>query len=231
MKRLVSVFTFVLLLTFGAFACTRATEADPKPAGQNEMASESGSMAAPDSSGEGSSAEMEGLAKATFAGGCFWCMEPPFDKIDGVVSTISGYAGGRVKNPTYKQVSAGGTGHAEVVQITYDPEKVSYEKLLEVYWHNVDPTDAGGQFCDRGNQYRSTIFTHDETQRRLATASKEELEESGRLSKPVVTEIEPLDAFYPAEDYHQDFYEKNPTRYKSYRFGCGRDRVLKKLWG
>jgi peptide-methionine (S)-S-oxide reductase len=170
-------------------------------------------------------------AHATFAGGCFWCMEPPFDKTPGVYATISGYAGGEVDNPTYRQVSAGGTGHAEVVRVAYDPETVTYEQLLEVFWHNVDPTDAGGQFCDRGSQYRTGIFHETEEQRAAAEASKRQLEQSGRLPGPVVTEITPLDAFYPAEDYHQDFYKKSPVRYTSYRAGCGRDRRLKELWG
>lgn len=170
-------------------------------------------------------------AVATFAGGCFWCMEPPFDALDGVVSTTSGYTGGRLENPTYEQVSSGGTGHYEAIRIQYDPGKVSYEKLLEVFWVNVDPTDGGGQFCDRGSQYRTAIFYHTEDQREAAQASKTALEESGRLPKPVVTPIEPASAFFPAEDYHQDYYKKNPIRYKFYRTGCGRDRVLKKLWG
>ena len=230
MKRLIPVLAFALLLTFGTLACSGNTEADPMPAAQSEASSD-GSAASSSAAAAADAPDGEGLAKATFAGGCFWCMEPPFDKIDGVVSTLSGYAGGELKDPTYEQVSSGGTGHAEVVQITYDPEKVSYEQLLEVFWRNIDPTDAGGQFCDRGDQYRSAVFTHDDQQRRLAAASKESLESSGRLGKPIVTEIEPLDVFYPAEEYHQDFYEKNPARYKSYRFGCGRDRVLDRLWG
>jgi peptide methionine sulfoxide reductase msrA/msrB len=171
------------------------------------------------------------LARATFAGGCFWCMEASFDEVPGVHSTTSGYAGGRVKNPTYEQVSAGGTGHAESVQVAYDPAKVSYEALLEAYWRNVDPTDGGGQFCDRGNQYRTAIFYDGDAQKRAAEDSKRRLDASGRLKKPVVTEIVPLEAFYPAEEYHQDFYEKNPIRYRTYRAGCGRDRRLKELWG
>jgi len=171
------------------------------------------------------------LARATFAAGCFWCVEPPFDKLPGVVSTTSGYAGGRVKNPTYEQVSSGSTGHAEVVQVAFDPSRVSYERLLEVYWRNVDPTDAGGQFCDRGSQYRSAIFYEGEAQKRAALESKRALAASGRLKKPIVTEIAPLEAFYPAEDYHQDFCRKSPLRYNTYRAGCGRDRRLKDLWG
>lgn len=170
-------------------------------------------------------------AVATFAGGCFWCMEPPFDALDGVISTVSGYTGGRLEKPTYEQVSSGGTGHTEAIQIQYDPEKVTYEKLLEVFWVNVDPTDGAGQFCDRGSQYRAGIFYHTEEQREAAQESKRKLKESGRLAKPVVTPIEPASTFYAAEDYHQDYYKKNPIRYKFYRTGCGRDRVLKKLWG
>ena len=171
------------------------------------------------------------VARATFAAGCFWCVEPPFDKVPGVVSTTSGYAGGRVKNPTYEQVSEGSTGHAEVVQVAFDPARVSYEQLVEIFWRNVDPTDAGGQFCDRGSQYRSAIFYEGEAQKRAALQSKRALEASGRLKKPIVTEIAPLEAFYPAEDYHQDFCRKSPVRYTTYRAGCGRDRRLAELWG
>ena len=172
-----------------------------------------------------------GEALATFAGGCFWCMEPPYDKLDGVSATISGYIGGSTADPTYQEVSAGGTGHAEAVQVTYDPAKVSYEELLEVFWRNVDPLDAGGQFCDRGDQYRTGIFVHDDEQRRLAEGSKQALEESGRFEQPIVTEIEEAGRFYPAEDYHQDYYEKNPVRYNFYRWNCGRDARLEQLWG
>jgi peptide-methionine (S)-S-oxide reductase len=173
----------------------------------------------------------DGQAVATFAGGCFWCMEPPYDKLDGVTATISGYTGGSKVDPTYEEVSAGGTGHTEAVEITYDPAKVSYEQLLEVFWRNVDPLDAGGQFCDRGSQYRTGIFVHDEEQRRLAEASKQALADSGRFEQPIVTEIEAAGDFYPAEDYHQDYYEKNPVRYKFYRWNCGRDARLAELWG
>jgi len=173
----------------------------------------------------------ESVATATFAGGCFWCMEPPFDKVPGVVSTTSGYAGGEMNNPTYEQVSSGRTGHAEVVQVAYDPSKATYETLLEVFWRNVDPLDGGGQFCDRGRQYRTAIFYEGEAQKQAAEESKRELQASGRFDKGIVTEIAPLDAFYPAEDYHQDFYRKNPARYNMYRFGCGRDRRLETLWG
>lgn len=172
----------------------------------------------------------EKLEKATFAGGCFWCMEPPFDKIDGVISTTSGYTGGNEKMPTYEQVSSGKTGHYEAIEIVYDPEKVTYETLLEVFWKNIDPTQANGQFVDIGKQYLSAVFYHDENQKKLAEASKEKLDKSGKFSKPIVTEILPAGEFYPAEDYHQDYYLKNPIRYKYYRFGSGRDQFLNKTW-
>jgi peptide-methionine (S)-S-oxide reductase len=172
-----------------------------------------------------------GTARATFAGGCFWCMEPPFDVLEGVISTTSGYAGGRVKNPSYQEVSAGGTGHAEVVQVEYDPSVVSYQELLEVFWRNIDPTAKDRQFCDRGSQYRSAIFYHDEAQRAAAEQSRAELERTKPFQDPIVTEILALKAFYPAEDYHQDYYEKNPLKYKYYRYGCGRDKRLEELWG
>jgi peptide-methionine (S)-S-oxide reductase len=170
-------------------------------------------------------------AVATFAGGCFWCMEPPFDKIDGVLSTTSGYIGGHVPNANYQQVSAGGTGHAEAVEIVYDPAKVSYAQLLRVFWRNIDPLAKDRQFCDSGDQYRSAIFVHGEEQKRLAEASKQELVASGRFKQPIVTQIVPAGPFYKAEDYHQDFYLKNPTKYKFYRWNCGRDQRLKALWG
>jgi peptide-methionine (S)-S-oxide reductase len=179
----------------------------------------------------GAGKESKKLEVATFAGGCFWCMEPPFDKLDGVVSTTSGYTGGHKKNPTYEEVSSGGTGHAESVQVRYDPAKVSYEKLLETFWHNIDPTTPNRQFCDRGTQYRSAIFYHDEEQKRLALASKKAIEDSKRFKEPIVTQIEPAGVFYRAEEYHQDFYKKDPVRYKTYRIGCGRDQRLKELWG
>lgn len=170
-------------------------------------------------------------AVATFAGGCFWCMEPPFDKLDGVISTTSGYIGGHQVDPTYKQVSAGTTGHTEAVEIVYDPDRIGYQELLEVFWVNIDPLDARGQFCDKGDQYRTGIFYHDPEQRRLAEASKRELQDSGRLDGPVVTEITAATTFYPAEDYHQDYYQRNPVRYKFYRYSCGRDQRLEQLWG
>jgi peptide-methionine (S)-S-oxide reductase len=168
---------------------------------------------------------------ATFAGGCFWCMEPPFDKLEGVISTTSGYTGGHKKDPTYKEVSHGGTSHAEAVQIVFDPEKVNYTKLLDVFWHNVDPTNAHGQFCDNGDQYRSEIFYHNEEQRHLAIASEQDLEKHKSFTAPVVTRITLATTFYPAEEYHQDYYQKNPIRYKYYRFSCGRDQRLEDLWG
>jgi peptide-methionine (S)-S-oxide reductase len=169
------------------------------------------------------------VARATFAGGCFWCMEGPFDKLDGVVSTTSGYTGGSVKNPSYEAVSLGRTGHTEAVQVVYDPARVSYDRLLHVFWRNVDPFDPGGQFCDRGSQYRAGIFFHDEEQRRRAEASLSEVQ--ARSKDRVAVEITPAAEFYPAEDYHQDYYQKNPARYTFYRFGCGRDRRLKQVWG
>ena len=170
-------------------------------------------------------------AKAIFAGGCFWCMEHPFDVLPGVVSTTSGYIGGQKKNPTYEEVSSGRTGHTEAVQVVYDPKKVTYEKLLDVFWHNIDPTVKDQQFCDHGSQYRSGIFYTDDEQKRLADASKAALDRNKPFSAAIVTEITRATEFYPAEDYHQDFYLKNPLRYKYYRSGCGRDARLKQLWG
>ncbi len=173
----------------------------------------------------------QGLEKATFAGGCFWCMEPPFDKLPGVVSTTSGYTGGDKPNPTYDEVSSGRTGHAEAVQVLYDPKKIGYEKLLDVFWRNIDPTVRDRQFCDIGNQYRTAIFVHNDEQRRLAERSKAELSKSKPFKQEIVTPIVPAGEFWPAEAYHQDFYKKNPIRYKFYRDGCGRDARLKELWG
>ena len=168
-------------------------------------------------------------ATAVFAGGCFWCMEPPYDALPGVVATTSGFTGGQKANPSYKEVSGGNTGHIEAVQITYDPAKVSYEKLLEVYWRNVDPLDGGGQFCDRGHEYTTAIFYQNEEQKKLAEQSKSAIEK--QLGRPVATVIRPAAPFYAAEDYHQDYYLKNPLRYKYYRYSCGRDQRLEKLWG
>jgi peptide-methionine (S)-S-oxide reductase len=170
-----------------------------------------------------------GQAVATFAGGCFWCTEADFDKVPGVISTTSGYTGGRVANPSYAQVSAGSTGHAEAVEVIYDPGKVSYEQLLTYYWRHVDPTVKDQQFCDIGAQYRTAIFVHNDEQRKLAEASKKRVE--AELKKPVYTQIVPAGPFYSAEDYHQDFYQKNPVKYKFYRWNCGRDQRLEQLWG
>ena len=170
-------------------------------------------------------------AKATFAGGCFWCMEEVYEKVEGVVSVISGYTGGHLANPTYEQVSAGGTGHAESVEVIYDPHKVTYQHLLEVFWRNIDPTTPNAQFCDQGSQYRSAIFYHDETQKRFIDESKQAVESSKTFPQPIVTEIIPASIFYAAEDYHQDFYQKNPVRYKFYKWNCGRSQRLEQLWG
>lgn len=168
---------------------------------------------------------------ATFAGGCFWCMEPPFDALPGVVSTTSGYTGGSQDKPSYKEVSAGGTGHAEAVQIVYDPGQISYKQLLDVYWRNIDPLTPNRQFCDVGSQYRAAIFYHNEDQKSQAEASKSALEQAGRFAVPIVVEIVAATAFWPAEEYHQNYYLKNPIRYKFYRYGCGRDQRLQELWG
>ena len=200
MKSRFGVFSAAMVLAIAGLAAAAATKA-PKPP----------------------------MERATFAGGCFWCMEPPFEKIPGVASVTSGYTGGQKVNPSYEEVSAGGTGHAESVDIVYDPAKVTYAQLLDVFWHNVDPTQGDGQFCDHGHQYRTAIFYHDAEQKRLAEESKEKVQ--AKLQKPVVTEIVAASRFYPAEEYHQDFYKKNPVRYYTYRAGCGRDRRLKDLWG
>lgn len=201
----------VLFLAASVYACQKLTDA------QNEGKS----MA---------KHESDNLKTATFAGGCFWCTEADFEKLPGVVEVVSGYAGGQEHNPTYKQVASGVTGHAEAVQVYYDPAKITYEELLDYFWKHIDPTDPGGQFVDRGSQYRSAIFYRDEEQKKLAEESKEALSKSGRFAKPIVTEIVPLDNFYEAEDYHQDFYEKSPARYRSYRDGSGRDRFLEDVW-
>ncbi len=171
-----------------------------------------------------------GLSMATFAGGCFWCMESPFEKTEGVVEVISGYTGGTTENPTYEEVSSGSTGHYEAVRIIFDPEKVSYSQLLEIFWRQIDPTDGGGQFVDRGKQYGSAIFFHTQEQKKEAIESKDLLIKTGRFDKPIVTEIVQAGEFYPAEDYHQDYYKKNPVRYRIYRFGSGRDRFLERFW-
>jgi peptide-methionine (S)-S-oxide reductase len=171
------------------------------------------------------------LAKATFSGGCFWCMEQPFDSLPGVIKTIPGYTGGNTKNPTYKEVSNGSTGHVEAMQIIYEPSLISYQKLLEVFWHNIDPIDGNGQFCDKGNQYRAGIFYHNEEQKRLAEQSKTLLEKNKNLAGSIKTFITAATEFYPAEDYHQNYSRKNPWTYKFYRFTCGRDKRLAEIWG
>jgi peptide-methionine (S)-S-oxide reductase len=179
----------------------------------------------------GHAAESRQPAKAVFAGGCFWCMEEAFEGVGGVISVTSGYTGGRVANPTYEQVSAGLTGHAESVEVTFDPAKVSYNQLLKVFWRNIDPTTPDQQFCDHGSQYRSAIFYHDEEQKRLAEESKLAVERFKPFKAPIVTQIVPASAFYVAEEYHQDFYKKNPIRYKFYKHNCGRAQRLEELWG
>ena len=219
-----------LTLVAGAAFLAAVAVATIQGAAAAPVASEPAPIAPPASSNTPEPAA-DGLRQAVFAGGCFWCMEPPFDKLDGVVETISGYTGGPEVNPTYKQVAGGRTGHTEAVRIVYDPNKVSYQQLLAVFWRNHDPLTPNRQFCDAGRQYRPGIFYDGEEQLALATASKAYWNDSGRFSQPIVTEITKLEAFYPAEDYHQDYYLKNPLRYKFYRSGCGRDRRLESLWG
>lgn len=172
-----------------------------------------------------------GMAIATFAGGCFWCMEGPFDKLEGVTATISGYTDGTVPHATYKQVGQGRTGHTEGIRVIYDPAKITYETLLHHFWRNIDPTQKDGQFCDRGPMYRTGIYPHTPEQQRLAEASRDQLAATGKLPGPIVTEIKPASPFYRAEDYHQDFYKKDPAHYHRYRIGCGRDARLIELWG
>ena len=203
----------VLFAVLAFFGCSQAVSMDEKE--ENQM--------------EAKPMTME-TRSAVFAGGCFWCTESDFDKVDGVIEVISGYTGGSTANPTYEQVCAGGTGHVEAVKVVYNPERITYEELLDIYWRHVDPTDAGGQFVDRGSQYRSVIFYGNETERDLAEASKKDLEASGVFDNPIVTEILPLEEFYPAEAYHQDYFKKNPLGYRSYRGGSGRDRFLKQTW-
>ena len=175
--------------------------------------------------------ELSGSSKALFAGGCFWCMEPPFDKLEGVLSTTSGFAGGTEKNPAYKDVARGKTGHVEAVLIHFDEKKISYSKLLETYWRQINPTDKSGQFVDRGPQYRPVVFFYNEEQKKQIEKSKADLEKLGKFKKPITVEFLPATSFYPAEDYHQDYYQKNPIRYKYYRNGSGRDQYLEKIWG
>ena len=179
----------------------------------------------------GQTAATDGLAKATFAGGCFWCVEEAFEKVDGVASAVSGYTDGHVAEPTYQQVSAGQTGHTEAIEVFYDASRVSYQELLDFFWRNIDPTTPNRQFCDVGSQYRAAIFYHDDEQQRLAEASRRALEKSKPFAAPIVTEITSASEFYPAEEYHQDYYEKNPIRYNYYKWGCGRAQRLEELWG
>jgi methionine-S-sulfoxide reductase len=171
------------------------------------------------------------LEKATFAGGCFWCMEAPFDHLKGVTETISGYTGGHIENPGYQAVTSGKTGHAEAVQVTFDPSVISYVELLDVFWHNIDPTTLNKQFADKGTQYRTAIYYHSKSQQKEALASKKKMDKNGPFGGPIVTEITEADIFYPAEDYHQNYYKTNPVRYKFYRYGSGRDSYLKSVWG
>lgn len=188
-------------------------------------------MSYPESKEKNSVSPKNKTEKAIFAGGCFWCMQPPFDKLKGVLSTFAGYTGGAKKDPTYEEVSDGGTGHCEAVEITYDPSQINYAELLDVFWKNIDPTALNKQFCDTGSQYRTAIFYLNEEQKKLALASKEKLEKEGRLNKKIMTEITSASTFYKAEEYHQEYYKKNPIRYKFYRYNCGRDQTLEKIWG
>ena len=231
----------VLLMLIAATGCARQPQAETPAvhrdatsrtvvvAPMNDAAADAATQALAAAPAARSAAPAEGEAVAIFAGGCFWCMEPPFDKLPGVISTTSGYTGGHTKSPTYEQTSAGGTGHAEAMQVRYNPGKVSYEKLLDVFWHNIDPFAVDRQFCDGGNQYRSGIFPANAKQRRLAEASKQTL--AARFKQPIATEITDATAFYPAEEYHQDYYKKNAVRYKFYRYNCGRDARLEEVWG
>jgi peptide methionine sulfoxide reductase msrA/msrB len=208
MKTMVVVMTAMAAIFFGSPAAQCADAKMEKPMNANPQKTQT----------------------AVFAGGCFWCTESDFEKVEGVVDVISGYTGGRIVNPTYEQVSAGGTGHVEAAKVVYDPSQVTYAQLLQVFWRHVDPTDSGGQFVDRGSQYRSVIFFSSDQERSLAEASKQRLAASGRFGKPLATEILPLGDFYPAEDYHQDYYKKNPLRYRYYRYTSGRDQFLEKAW-
>ena len=200
--------------------------AGPGPAGAQPVASKKEDAA----SRKGVPAT-PGTAKATFAGGCFWCMEEAFDKVPGVIATTSGYMGGQTKNPTYEQISTGRTGHAEVVQVEYDPAKITYEKLLDAFWRNIDPTQKDAQFCDHGTQYRSAVFYHNDEQRRAVEASRTALAGNKPFKGEIVTQVAKADIFYPAEGYHQDYHQKNPVRYQFYKSGCGREARLKELWG
>ena len=214
--RRMRIAVLAMLMLVGAMAVVGVSDAAPAA----KSASTSAKPAARDS-----------IAHATFAMGCFWCAEATFEGRPGVLSVTSGYTGGTKKNPTYEEVGTGFSGHYESIDIVFDPSKTSYPKLLDIFWHNVDPTQADGQFCDRGSEYRSVIFYHGEEQHRLALESEQQIAASGRLKKPIVTQIVAASVFYPAEDYHQNFYRTNPTRYHEYRTGCGRDARLQQLWG
>lgn len=217
MRALYRVMILLMAIALVA-ACSRSDQAADTPKSKEKT-------------GAAVTTQTEKSGTATFAGGCFWCTESDFEKLPGVVRVTSGYTGGRKDNPTYEEVSAGGTGHVEAVQIYYDPQVVTYKQLLDWFWHHIDPTDAGGQFVDRGSQYRSVIFYHDEEQKRLAEESKQALIKSGKFKQPIATEIVPFTKFYPAEDYHQDYYKTHAVRYKFYRYNSGRDQFLKKVWG
>jgi peptide-methionine (S)-S-oxide reductase len=213
---------YMIIISLFSICCAISFAAEKEKEGQGAIAKEnnpSGGKAGPD---------RQKSAVAAFAGGCFWCMQPPFEELTGVISTTVGYTGGFKVNPTYEEVSAGGTGHAESVQVVYDPSKISYEKLLDIFWKNIDPTVKDQQFCDHGHQYRTAIFYYNDEQRQLAEASKAKV--AARFGT-VYTEIVPASTFYPAEEYHQDYHKKNPIRYKFYRTTCGRDKRLKELWG
>ena len=230
MTRVLFPLAIVCLLT----ACQTTGEVhtpDADPDAPTAPASAPASAVAPGSGTPLAPAPKEGEAVATFAGGCFWCMEPPFEKLEGVSAVLSGYTGGPEKGPTYKQVAGHTTGHTEAVIVYYDPAKVTYEKLVATYWRAMDPTDPGGQFADRGASYRTAIFVHNEEQRAVATKSKAELEASGRFDKPIVVPIQDAEPFWVAEDYHQDFYKKDPDHYGRYRRGSGRSGFLAKVWG
>jgi len=211
----------IFIVSWATFGCTPTTS--------TALGDPTSSTIAASNASQADLASQSGTAKAIFAGGCFWCMEQPFDTLPGVTDTISGYTGGTVENPTYGQVSDGNTGHVEAMQVTYDPALVSYDELLDTFWHNVDPLDNRGQFCDKGSQYRSAIFYDTPEQSAIATESKTSL--ADKFNQPVATDILPASTFYPAEDYHQNYYKTHPVRYKVYRFGCGRDQRLSELWG
>jgi peptide methionine sulfoxide reductase msrA/msrB len=224
-----SIRLLVALVFFGPMLAISADEINGEIASSNKKSSVPSNV--PSSSAGSAARDQQKLATAIFAGGCFWCMEPPFEKLKGVKAVESGYTGGHVENPTYEQVSYKETGHYEAVRVTYDPAVVSYQKLLDVFWRQVDPTDPNGQFVDQGSSYRTAIFYDSEVEKTLAEKSKAELAKSARFGKPIVTPVLPAKTFWLAEDYHQDYYKKNSVRYKFYRFRSGRDQFLEKHWG